>query len=177
MLSVKVTSAYFIFGFLLPFLECFADCPIGSYTEKSTGLCITCSKCVDNQIVREQCTRAKDTVCGPFKEFNTFVQSDRLNGNTYSKKALTIIQRLKSRKSISSVHNENNEVIKADDYVWYHVTILLIALLCFTCIVIVVLVIVAYRTYRRSRGIAINTGEESSEEDRIGLAKSEDYVT
>ncbi|KAL3843188.1 hypothetical protein ACJMK2_021138 [Sinanodonta woodiana] len=168
---LSITSTYFIFGFLLPLLECFADCPIGSYTEKSTGYCIRCSKCVDNQIVREQCTRTKDTVCGPFKEFNTFVQSDKLNGHTYSQKALTVIQRLKARNSSTGVYSENNDVLKAGDYVWYHVTIVLIALLCFTCIVIGVLVIVACRTYRRNRG------DESSEEEWSGLAKSSDYVT
>ncbi|KAL4225562.1 hypothetical protein ACF0H5_016250 [Mactra antiquata] len=61
-------------------------CPEGTYQPQEGAPCKDCSKCPDNQIVRETCWQNRDTVCGPFTEFHPFHRgenSDKLqSGNS-----------------------------------------------------------------------------------------------
>lgn len=53
-------------------------CPAGKFQPTDDAQCMDCSRCPDNQIVRETCWRNRDTVCGAFTEFKPF-HSDRDN--------------------------------------------------------------------------------------------------
>ena len=51
-------------------------CPAGQYLKRddSGRSCTSCSKCPLNEIVRRPCSDNKDTICGPFYEFEFFNQ-------------------------------------------------------------------------------------------------------
>lgn len=44
-------------------------CPPASFMNRSSGICVACSSCPINQIIRRPCSAHRDTVCGPFYEF------------------------------------------------------------------------------------------------------------
>ena len=47
-------------------------CPEGYYLDRVTEICHPCSDCPINQIIRRPCASHRDTVCGPFYEFEFF---------------------------------------------------------------------------------------------------------
>ena len=50
-------------------------CPTSHYFNLTEFKCKPCSKCPINQIIRKPCVKDRDTVCGPFREFNQFHQA------------------------------------------------------------------------------------------------------
>ena len=52
-----------------------SHCPPAQYFSRPLLMCMECSKCPINQIIRKPCSKNKDTICGPFKEFNRFHQT------------------------------------------------------------------------------------------------------
>lgn len=50
------------------------ECNSNNYYERSKGECVQCSECYGNVIIREVCEGDRDTVCGPFVEFEEFQQ-------------------------------------------------------------------------------------------------------
>lgn len=51
------------------------ECESHHYFRRSTGECVHCSECIGNLIIREVCEADRDTICGPFVEFDRFQQS------------------------------------------------------------------------------------------------------
>lgn len=48
------------------------ECPGGTFLPIDEVTCRPCSLCPENQVVRETCSGRRDTLCGPFKEFQMF---------------------------------------------------------------------------------------------------------
>ena len=61
-------------------------CSMGSYVNKTLGKCHVCSTCPLNQIIRRPCTGHRDTVCGPFYEFQNFHNSASVGQDTVPQK-------------------------------------------------------------------------------------------
>lgn len=55
------------------------DCGDGYYFSFEENDCVQCSECSGNLIIRTPCSMVKDTICGPFVEFNNFLQRPRSN--------------------------------------------------------------------------------------------------
>lgn len=51
------------------------ECESNHYFRRTTGECVHCSECIGNLIIREVCEADRDTICGPFVEFDRFQQS------------------------------------------------------------------------------------------------------
>lgn len=55
----------------------YSVCPQNTYWSSAESRCVNCSVCPVNQIIRRPCSAFEDIRCGPFLEFNNFLQGKK----------------------------------------------------------------------------------------------------
>lgn len=112
-------------------------CPEGKFQPTEGGPCVDCSRCPDNQIVRETCWQRRDTVCGTFTEFQPFHRENDLD----------MLQNVNSVKTLNAVtHKEAGANVTSS---WQTASLIMIVLLSITTVVCAVLIgTVCYRCKR-----------------------------
>ncbi|XP_064617442.1 uncharacterized protein LOC135481706, partial [Liolophura sinensis] len=91
-----------------------SSCPSGKYYDLKLKECRKCSFCPVNEIVRRPCHKHRDTVCGPFTEFERFNQApSEEKGNTgeaASRNAITNkINKAEGFKAVDETKQEENK--------------------------------------------------------------------
>ncbi|XP_045175074.2 uncharacterized protein LOC123536183 [Mercenaria mercenaria] len=131
-------------------------CPEGKFQPVEGGPCKECSRCPENQIVRETCWQQRDTVCGTFTDFQLFHRENDLD--------------------ILHVDSEANNLNKERDAYatssWQTASIAMIVLLSVTTVICAVLIgTVCYRCRRDSKdGLMIYVDKDSAESPSPGCS-------
>lgn len=125
------------------------DCPEGKFQPSLGAPCVECSRCPDNQIVRETCWQQRDTVCGMFTEFQPFHTDNKVS----------LYQTYDVERNVKSVTHE--ETSDNGGSSWQTASIVMIALLGITSVLCVVLVsAVCYKCRKDKKdGLMIFTGK------------------
>ncbi|XP_060555930.1 uncharacterized protein LOC132716636 [Ruditapes philippinarum] len=133
-------------------------CPEGKYQPEDGAPCIECSRCPDNQIVRETCWQRRDTVCGTFTEFQPFHRENDLD----------IANNDNSANDLNHVtHKDANPTSS-----WQTASIAMIVLLSVTTVICAVLIgTVCYRCRRDNKdGLMIYVDKDSTEAPSPGCS-------
>ena len=125
----------------------FVYCPSWEYKPVKGEPCVPCSKCPENQIVRETCWGSRDTVCGPFTEFKPFSKGETmlLRGGDNRKQS--------DKNDVS----KNDNVDVAESGSWKTITIVMICVLSVAGVLFIVLVAVTWHICRRQNKEALIT--------------------
>jgi hypothetical protein len=167
-LQVRVTR-----NFLL--LACFwtvaasKHCSQGYFWNTSELKCQACTVCPPNQnfIIREPCSRDKDTVCGHFTEFSSFnqiktndesfVEFDSVEAEEYG----DIGSNDGHSVRLGGSRSQNEPIVEKDDgEYWKNLAFALIGMVCILIIVATVVVLIACRKLHRTNVIKRPDEEE-----------------
>lgn len=74
MMESRISIFVSVVHIMITVAEDVPDCLDGFYFNSELNGCKRCSECDGNLIIRYPCTVEEDTVCGPFVEFDKFLQ-------------------------------------------------------------------------------------------------------
>ncbi|KAL4225416.1 hypothetical protein ACF0H5_016106 [Mactra antiquata] len=126
-------------------------CWPGLYYSHAKGECLPCSGCRDNEVIRRQCHKDQDTLCGVFTQFQFFHPYHGVKSDSPQDVAKTTMPPTTS-----------SEIFGNDDK-WFTVTIVMVGILVFTFVVSIIVVLVTCVFCRRKeREIVCEPGYTSS---------------
>lgn len=147
-------------------------CDHHHYWDSINRVCRPCAKCPMNEIIRKPCSRLRDTVCGPFREFSYFNQIDSLDPPYTSYGYESFIGENSSggdhtrdypRKSGGL---QNEPIVEKDDgEYWKNLAFALIGVVCVLIFVATVIVLLACRKLHETS--AVKRPEEEDGEFRL----------
>ncbi|XP_041367423.1 uncharacterized protein LOC121382023 isoform X2 [Gigantopelta aegis] len=171
-----------------------SHCPPSQYFNRALLACMECSKCPINQIIRKPCLKNRDTICGPFKEFNRFHQTpedgklspeytherkhkSRGNGSKHHKHhhhdhpaGGTVSIATPKAPEISRATVVDMTSLKTTETQWRTLALGLIGILCLVSVCLLVFVFAVYY-------IRVRRGAEEKLEFNSGVLRQEDtYV-
>lgn len=154
-MDVLITVCIFLHGLILVSSNEALICPDGQFMPPGGLACVECSRCPENQIVRETCWQRRDTVCGTFTEFQPFQANEKVN-------ILQTVDVDVERNVKTLSHKETSDNTRG---VWQTASIVMIVLLAITSVLCVTLIAtVCYRRRQDKKdGLMIYTGKGSTE--------------
>ncbi|OWF51942.1 uncharacterized protein LOC110448433 [Mizuhopecten yessoensis] len=156
-MAVETLIVFGLFSLVMGTQQQIPSCKTSQYFEKSLNVCRPCRQCPVNEVIRHPCEKTRDTVCGPFIEFDEFHQAPFINllpsKNNISQEVFVTNE---LNIDVNTPNNDPSDVrgqapITMKNGKWYTLAMALLGVLSFVSLFVIVYIILVCFVCKKRR--------------------------